>query len=423
LCAASATSIATRSSYELPLTTFTPSTPDDVLAAVRWAAAEEAPLEVVGHGSKRGIGRPAQAEHTLDLSKLSGVTLYEPEELVLSAYAGTPLAEIEALLAERGQELAFEPMDYSYLLGAAGHEGKAGTIGGALAANLSGPRRIKAGAARDHILGVHAVSGRGEAFKAGGRVVKNVTGYDLSKAMAGSWGTLAVVTEVTFKVLPAAETETTLAVLGLDDEQAAGVMAAALGSSGEVSGAAHLPETIAAKLLGDGFSGKAATVLRLEGFGPSVAFRATHLAGELRAAGEIAELGAELSRALWRGIRDVTPFADGSTRPVWRVSTAPSEGWKMVAELRRLAGADAFYDWQGGLIWLRMEAEPEAETVRGLVWRFGGGHATLVRAAASVRAAIAAFEPQPPALAALSRRLKAEFDPKGVLNPGRMAGG
>jgi glycolate oxidase FAD binding subunit len=189
------------------MTTFTPATAEETLNIVRWAAGEETPLEIVGHGSKRGIGRPSQAEHVLDLSQLSGVTLYEPEELVLSARAGTPLAEIEALLERHNQQLAFEPMDYGPLLG--GEPGR-GTIGGVLGANLSGPRRIKAGAARDHVLGVNAVSGRGEAFKSGGRVVKNVTGYDLSKGLAGSWGTLAVVTDVTFKVLPAAETERTL---------------------------------------------------------------------------------------------------------------------------------------------------------------------------------------------------------------------
>ncbi|RWE93922.1 FAD-binding protein, partial [Mesorhizobium sp.] len=165
------------------MTTFTPATAAETLAAVQWAAAEDSPLEILGHGSKRGIGRPLQTEHTLDLSKLSGVTLYEPAELVLSAKAGTPLADIESLLAENGQQLAFEPLDYGRELGR-------GTIGGVLAANLCGPRRLKAGAARDHILGVAAVSGHGEAFKSGGRVVKNVTGYDLSKLMANSWGTL-----------------------------------------------------------------------------------------------------------------------------------------------------------------------------------------------------------------------------------------
>ncbi|RWK95894.1 MAG: FAD-binding protein [Mesorhizobium sp.] len=401
------------------MTTLTPATAAETLATVQWAAAEQSPLEILGHGSKRGIGRPQQTEHTLDLSKLSGVTLYEPAELVLSAKSGTPLAEIEKLLAENGQQLAFEPLDYGPLLG--GEKGK-GTIGGVLAANLCGPRRLKAGAARDHILGVAAVSGRGEPFKSGGRVVKNVTGYDLSKLMANSWGTLAVLTDVTFKVLPAAETEVTLALRSLLDDHAAAAMALALGSSAEVSSAAHLPERVAARVAGGSLGSTAATLLRVEGFGPSVAYRIAALKDLLGNAGPLEEISSEVSHSLWRDIRDCAPFADGLEKPVWRVSMAPAQGHQMVLALRMQAAVDAFYDWQGGLIWLRMEhGDPEADLLRALVGQYGGGHATLVRAAPSHRAAVPVFEPQAPKLAALSARLKAEFDPKAILNPGRMA--
>lgn len=400
------------------MTTFTPTTSDEVLSSVGWAVAEGAPLEILGHGSKRGIGRPLQTEHTLDLSKLTGVTLYEPAELVLSAKAGTPLAEIQKLLAENGQQLAFEPMDYGPLLG--GEPGR-GTIGGVLAANLSGPRRLKAGAARDHILGINVVSGRGEAFKSGGRVVKNVTGYDMSKLMANSWGTLAVFTDVTFKVLPSAETEVTLAIRGLLDDAAAAAMALALGSSAEVSSAAHLPERIAARVAG-ALGSDAATLLRVEGFGPSVAYRIAALKTLLGKAGLLEEISGEASRLIWRDVRDIRPFADGSEKPVWRVSMTPAQGHQMVLTLRMQAAVSAFYDWQGGLVWLRMEeGDPEAALLRGLLRKHGGGHATLVRAAPSHRAALPVFEPQPPALAALSQRLKTEFDPKNILNPGRMA--
>ncbi|RAZ85652.1 2-hydroxy-acid oxidase [Mesorhizobium hawassense] len=401
------------------MTTFTPSSSAETLSTVQWAAAEETPLELLGHGSKRGIGRPLQTEHTLDLSKLAGVTLYEPAELVLSARAGTPLAEIEQLLAENGQQLAFEPMDYAPLLG--GEPGR-GTMGGVLASNLSGPRRLKAGAARDHILGVAAVSGRGEAFKSGGRVVKNVTGYDLSKLMANSWGTLAVLTDVTFKVLPAAETEVTLAIRGLLDDAAVAAMALALGSSAEVSSAAHLPQRIAARVASGRHGSDAATLLRVEGFGPSVVYRIEALKQLLGQAGPLEEIAGEASKTIWRDIRDCWPFADGKTGPVWRVSMAPSQAHHMVMALRMQAAVDAFYDWQGGLVWLSMrEDDPEAELLRGLIRKYGGGHATLVRASAPHRAALPVFEPQPPHLAALSARLKAEFDPKQILNPGRMA--
>src|SRR6266540_3843133 len=242
----------------------------EVAAAIEWAFAEGKTLEIVGQGSKREVGRAAQWDLTLDLSGLSGVTLYEPEELVLSAKAGTPMAEIEALLTAEGQQLAFEPPDYGPVLG---HLPGRGTIGGIIAANLSGPRRVKAGAARDHFLGASAVSGRGETFKSGGRVVKNVTGYDLCKLLAGSWGTLAAMTDVTIKVLPRPETETTVLVLGLDDTKAVAAMAAAMGSSCEVAGAAHLPAAVAARIpLGAAVAqGRALTALRLEGVAPSVA--------------------------------------------------------------------------------------------------------------------------------------------------------
>jgi glycolate oxidase FAD binding subunit len=399
------------------MTTFTPTTPAETLAAIQWAVAENAPLEILGQGSKRGIGRPVHAEHGLDLSKLTGVTLYEPEELVLTARAGTSLSELHALLAEHHQEFAFEPIDYAALLG--GTAG-AGTIGGMLAANLAGPRRLKAGAARDHVLGVACVSGRGEAFKSGGRVVKNVTGYDLSKLMAGSWGTLAVATDITFKVLPAAETETTLAIREMTDEDATTAMAVAMGSSAEVSGAAHLPYGVAARVADGALGSDAATLLRVEGFGPSVAYRIEALKRLLGGAGEVQEIAGEASRNIWRGVRDCLPFADGTERPVWRVSMVPSEAHRFVLALRMQAGAEAFYDWQGGLVWLRMEAEPEAEVLRALLRNAGGGHATLVRANPAWRAAVPVFEPQPAPLAALAARLKAEFDPNGILNPGRM---
>src|SRR5215813_938922 len=305
----------------------------DVEAALQWALAEGRALELIGQGSKRAIGRPAQTDITLDLSALSGVTLYEPEELVLSAKAGTPLAEIEALVAAKGQQLAFEPMDYGAILG--GTAGR-GTIGGALAANLSGPRRIKAGAARDHFLGFSAVSGRGETFKSGGRVVKNVTGYDLCKVLAGSWGTLAAMTDVTVKVLPRAETEQTLLAFGLDDRTAVKAMAAALGSPADVSGAAHIPAGVAPQVAGAAAAGRAVTALRLEGVGPSIAARRAGLESLLMSYGELVTVSELASRALWQAVRDVTPFevsGTGPVAPLWRISTAPSHGPEIVAQV------------------------------------------------------------------------------------------
>jgi glycolate oxidase FAD binding subunit len=392
----------------------------EVEDAVRWALGNDKALEVAGQGSKRSLGRPSQTDLTLDLSGLSGITLYEPAELVLSARAGTPLAEVEALLDKNNQALAFEPMDYGPLLG--GEAGQ-GTIGGTIAANLSGPRRIKAGAARDHFLGVTAVTGRAETIKSGGRVVKNVTGYDMCKVLAGSWGTLAAMTDVTIKVLPKAETEATVIVEGLDDARASAAMAAAMGSSCDVSAAAHLPDHVASHF--DGLpKAEAATALRLEGVTPSVKHRKETLAALMKGFGPVALLDEKESCALWRSVRQVKPFATAQARnrPLWRISTAPSKGHEIAAAIT--PAAQMFYDWAGGLIWAAMPFadEPDAVSIRSAVKSIGG-HATLVRASASLRASLDVFEPEATGLATLSKRVKEGFDPKGVLNHGRMWAG
>lgn len=388
--------------------------------AVRWAVGNDKTLELVGSGSKRALGRPSQTDITLDLSTFTGVTLYEPDELILSARAGTPLAEIEKLLDDNNQQLDFEPMDYGPLLGQPAGQG---TIGGVLATNLAGPRRIKAGAARDHFLGVTAVTGRGEAIKSGGRVVKNVTGYDMCKVLAGSWGTLAAMTDVTIKVLPKPETEATVVVEGLDDGQACGAMAAALGSSCDVSAAAHLPDHVASYF--DGLpKAEAATVLRLEGVAPSVAHRTGMLAKLLQSFGSVVTLDAAGSQKLWRSVRQVAPFAADSARarPLWRISTPPAQAHRLVDLIT--PAAQMFYDWGGGLVWVAMpfEGEADAGSIRRAVAELGG-HATLVRAPAALRASLDVFQPQEPGLAALSKRVKESFDPKAVLNPGRMWAG
>jgi glycolate oxidase FAD binding subunit len=401
--------------------TLKPRDETDVVEALTWAVSNGKTLEVIGHGSKRAIGRAAQTDLTLDVSGISGVVLYEPNELILSAKAGTPAADIEKTLADHHQELAFEPMDCGPLLGAPSGRG---TLGGVISANLSGPRRLKAGAARDYSLGVRAVSGRGQRFKAGGRVVKNVTGYDLSKLVAGSWGTLAVLTELTIKVVPRAEDVSTMLVHGLDDERAREAITAAMDSPGEVSAAAHLPKRAASRMpvASVAGAGGALTALRLEGISVSVAFRRKKLEEILHRFGPLATLGVEDSRAFWRGIRDVIPFADGAERAVWRISVAPTDGPKIGAALTAATEAEVFYDWAGGLIWAEMPtAIAEEAAVR--VALGGRGHALLIRAEPAVRASAHVFEPPDRALAALSKRLKESFDPKGILNPGRMHAG
>jgi len=401
--------------------TLKPRDEKDVAGALQWALSETKTFEIVGHGSKRGIGRATQTDLTLDLSGHAGIILYEPDELILSAKAGTPVAEIEKALAANNQELTFEPMDCGPLFG--GEAGR-GTLGGVISANLSGPRRLKAGAARDYALGIHAISGRGESFKSGGRVVKNVTGYDLSKFVAGAWGTFAVLTEITIKVLPRAEDTETLLVLGLDDARAIEAMSVAMGSSCEVSGAAHLPIAIAARMPVVTVTNvaKAITALRLEGIPASIAYRRKKLEEILHGFGELITVGAEESRLLWRAIRDVIPFSDGTQHALWRISVTPSDAPKVAATIQAATDAEMFYDWAGGLIWTAMpSALAQEEAVRAAI--AGKGHALLVRAEPAVRASGHVFEPLSPGLAALSRRVKESFDPKGILNPGRMYAG
>jgi glycolate oxidase FAD binding subunit len=390
--------------------TFKPRDATDVGAAVQWALESKSPLRILGHGTKQSLGHAVSAAATLDVSGISGILSYEPGELVLTARAGTPLHEIEAALAEKGQHLAFEPPRF----GAA-----RGTLGGVVSTGLSGPRRFKAGAVRDHVLGIAGVSGRGEFFVGGGKVVKNVTGYDMPKLMTGSYGTLAVLTEITVKVLPAPEDVRTLLVLGQRPRDAVRSMTEALGSSVEASGACHLPAGFAVP-------GKSAadsvTALRLEGVAPSVESRLAQLRHMLERAGAHVVLDREASLAMWTAVRDLHPFFETEPCSVWRLSVPPASGAAVLERVEQaVPHTRSFLDWGGGLLWLLLPEAPDAHApaVRAAL-KECGGHATLIRADESVRASIPVFQPQPDALAALSKRVKRQFDPEDVLNPGRM---
>jgi glycolate oxidase FAD binding subunit len=357
------------------------------------------PFAVEGRGSKRGLGRVTDSNPVLSLRKFSGIEIYEPDELILEAGAATPLAEIQKLLADRNQMLAFDPPDHSHLWGS----NTSGSIGGMLACGLAGPRRIKAGSARDHILGVRGVTGRGEIFKAGARVVKNVTGYDMPKLMAGSFGTLAALTSVTFKVLPAPETEETVFIAKLDDVTAMTVMSHALQSQAEISAAAHVP-------------GKG-TYLRYEGIAISVAARRDKFVSTLKYNCEI--LNAGLSQAFWNHIRDCKALAHDTTRALWRISVAPSEGASIAQKISSQTDARYFFDWGGGLIWMSLPASGDGgtEVVRSAITQ---GHATLYAAPESLRQRVSVFQSQAASVAALTARVKAALDPQAKLNPGRM---
>ena len=364
--------------------------PRDVGDLVEIVAGHPRPLEPLGGGSKRAIGRPVPAD-PLDLGAFAGIRAYEPAELVLTAGAATPLAAVERVLGESAQRLAFEPPSFRALLGVAAER----TLGGVLAANIAGSRRVTAGAARDHFLGFRAVSGRAEVFKGGGSVVKNVTGYDLPKLLAGSWGTLAVLTDVTIRVVPAAEVERTLFVAKRTAHEGVAAMTAALGSPHDVSAAAFDP--------------KRGVALRVEGFAASVAAREAALRTLLGGAG--ATLEAAESRSFWADAGGAAALAEWAA--VWRISVPPSDAPRVVEEL----DAERYLlDWGGGLIWAAF-ATVDAARVRSAV---RGGHATLWKAPLESRAATAVFQPLPAALAAATRRVKHAFDPADRLNPGRL---
>ncbi len=354
--------------------------------------AAKAPLRICGGGT-RDIGRPV-AGAVLETGGLSGITLYEPGALTLVARAGTPVAEIEAALAREGQRLAFEPPDWRALLGTQGES----TIGGVVAANASGPRRIQAGACRDALIGVRFVDGSGMVVKNGGRVMKNVTGYDLVKLLAGAWGTLGVLTELSFKLLPVPESAASLLLPGIAPGPAVQAMAAALGSPFDVSGAAWT---------------EAGAVLRIEGFAASVDYRAERLRALLAPFGAVeVETGAAATAARWAALREGAALA-GRPGDLWRLSVKPSDAPGLIARM----GAEAVtLDWGGGLIWALLAPGTDLRARLGAF----AGHATLMRAAPETRRAIPPFQPEPPALAAIAAALRAKFDPRGILNPGLM---
>ncbi len=380
----------------------------EVATAVLDARAAKAPLSIEGGGTKRGLGRPSQTERTLSLKGLSGITLYEPSEMVIGAWAGTPLAEVQKTLDDRGQMLAFEPMDYRPLLGSTGEP----SIGAVAACGIAGSRRIMAGGARDSLIGVRFVNGRGEIIKNGGRVMKNVTGLDLVKLQAGAYGTLGVLTEVIFKVIPKPEKVATLVLEGLDNVQAIRAMAAALQSPFEITGAAHEPGSI--------LPGDSMTYFRIEGFAEQIAYRTGELRKVLAAFGPLEPLGGDWPAKIWPHLRDGGQLVEHGLPYVWRCSVAPDKG----ALLAQDTGGAAYFDWGGGLVWLGFKQADEvlAASINTAAARHGG-YAILVKAPDEFRARVNVFQPLDPAIQKLQVGLKASFDPDGILNPGRMYAG
>lgn len=390
-----------------------PETEEALAAEVIRAHAAREPLCIEGRGTKRAMLRPVQAARTLSTRNLTGIVLYRPTELMIRARAGTPIPEIEAALAENNQQIIAEPPDLSAMFGAS----EAATLGGMVSTNLSGPRRIMWGAMRDHVLGIRAVTGEGEVFRSGGRVLKNVTGLDLCKLLTGAHGTLGVLTEVTLKVLPRAEATGTLAIRVPDVARGVAALSAALGSPYGVSGAALLPDGHSALGLGG-----IVALARIEDFAESVTYRLGKLRDDLAVLGEAALLDTPASHAIWRAVRDAEPLAAAPEEAIWRISVAPSGAAQVVTALRAAFAARLMLDWGGGLIWV---AGPATERAHGAVMQAAGlarGSFTLFRGPASLAAHVPVLPEEAAPLAAIGRRVKAALDPLGLLNPGRMRG-
>jgi glycolate oxidase FAD binding subunit len=393
-------------------------TEEAIVATIADAVRTREPLLIQGNGTKSGMLRPVQAARTLSAAGLAGINLYAPKELIISAWAGTPLLDVEAALAEAGQHLIAEPPDLSGLLG---DTGKPQTLGGIVATNLSGPRRVAWGAMRDHVMGVRAVTGRAEIIRSGGRVLKNVTGLDLCKLLTGSHGTLGVITEITLKVLPGPEATGTLVLPGLDAKAGVAALSAALGSPFGVSGATWLPREAAARLAGLANLGTSATLIRIEEFTPSVLYRISRLQDQFAHAGAFT-LDTAASLALWKDIRDARPLIASSGDAVWRISVRPSLGPSVLDALRPV-GAGGYLDWGGGLAWLAGPADaPTHEAVEAAA-RAANGTWTLLRAPDTLRGAVRVVPDEVDPLARITRQVKAAMDPAGVLNPGRLYAG
>jgi len=386
----------------MTMTILKPTSAAELADAITDAAGTGTRLALRGGGSKATVGAPVEDAAVIDMTGFSGVIDYDPPELVLTVAAGAPLAEITALVAAQGQRLAFDPFDHGPLFG---QPAGAATIGGVVAAGVAGSRRLALGSARDHVLGFHAVSGRGEAFVAGAKVVKNVTGYDLSKLVCGSWGRLVALTEITLKVLPAPRTETTRFLEGLDARTAQAAMARAMGSPAEICAAAHVPASLR--------GGNSLTVLRVEGFGPSVAARCAMLDELLGGFGTVGTLSETDAAALWSDLRTLAPLAGSPS--LWRINVPPSAG-PAVLDAVGTADGQWLMDWAGGLVWLGGDAAPD--TVRAAA-ASAGGHATLVRAPAELRARVPALHPPARAVSQLEASIRRAFDPAGVFETGR----
>ncbi|MCZ6525196.1 MAG: FAD-binding protein [Gammaproteobacteria bacterium] len=401
---------------------FTPVSVQQIEELLKWTLSENKTLTVKGRGGKTGFGHLMETDCTISLEKLSGILNYDPAELVMQALPGTPLDEIEAALSANNQHLAFEPMRLGQLYNT---HAESGSIGGTFMANLSGPRRFKSGAARDHILGIKAVSGRGQAYQSGGMVIKNVTGYDMSKLLTGSWGTLSIITEVIFKVLPAPQTSQSLCVLNQQPEAALALMTKLAQSPHDISGLAYLPGDLSKHFKHyDGVDDDTSlTMIRLEGSVLSVAERLKSVMRLIPHKWRTETMQQEASQQLWTSIRDVSVFTIfGDTPVIMKLSIPPAAATGITDFIKDSAGVHWYMDAAGGWLWISMPEDLATTLIPAIRKKVAmhGGSVVLYSAIEKIKKTVGIFSPQPAALVALNKRIKESFDPENILNPGRL---
>lgn len=383
------------------------------------ATATSTPVEIFGGHTKAQLGRPRTAAAAISTHVLRGIRSYQPAERIITVQAGCLISDLERELAPHGQMLGFEPVDVATVFGE--KPGRA-TIGGVICSNLAGSRRIAAGGIGDHLVGIKAVAGTGEVIQSGGPVARGNAGLNLTRVLVGSWGTLAALVEVSLRVAPVPQATRTIVSLGLSEEIAIEAMSGAMQTPYGVTGTVHLEPPIASRLWSDGLGsdGRSVTAIRLENMAHAMPGCLERLQVALAAYGDVHVLDDEKSEILWHELRQLLVLPHSET-PLWRISTLPSKAFEVVSAIRRYISVDAYYDWSGGLIWLEVpqSADAGATEIRRVV-ASTGGHATLIRASADVKAAIDVFEPMHSGVELMTRRLKQVFDPAGILNPGRI---
>lgn len=402
------------------VTIFKPNSENEISEFVKFCNQKNIPIEIKGSGSKSNIGRNFQSEKTIDLSGYSGIIKYEPEELYIKVKSGTPINEISRELEKHNQQLAFEPTDFGYIFNG---KSNPGTIGGTMACNFSGPRRFKSGSVRDHVLGVKIITGRGDSVKSGGTVVKNVTGYDLSKIITGSYGTLAVISEISIKVLPKPPSIKSLIIHNAQLKKSLDYLNIALSSSSDISGAVFYPEYFNEKFkLNDLVNKGPLTALRVEGVSSSIDDRVQKLIDELGLLrDEINFLNDEQSRIFWSNTRDLKVFSN-TDKNLIRIVTPPSETLNIINSLKKISSR-YFIDWGGNLIWMEIE-KINASIIKdiNIMTDKANGYFTIIKLDDSLKAGLDVFKIDPIKFK-ISEKIKKSFDPKRILNPGKMYSG